>query len=250
MDINQIPDIRNTPVLTSGNVLSDGLTLNNDNSSIRQDFIQDAVYCSSSPNIPQSSCPEGDTVVRSATIANTESDLFKTDSSLNDVLTDINNGRVSDIRVSKPSVLDNQLPENVIINSDNRENAVKGIIDQTALSNYFFSRDNTDIIQDTIRYNVHKNTQQIISKQSENELYIIMRAVLLQYGNFSSGAQELVYEIKKLNKIVVDYSVEEVSSNVKQYIQYIQDLNTLPTPISFPQSTREYNYTYNISNIL
>ena len=77
-----------------------------------------------------------------------------------------------------------------------------------------------------------------------------MRAVLLQYGNFRSGAQELVYEIKKLNKIVVDYCVEEVSSNVKQYIQYIQDLNTLPTPISFPQSTREYNYTYNISNIL
>ena len=43
--------------------------------------------------------------------------------------------------VFKPTILDNQTPDNVIIDADNAENSVKGIIEQTALSNYFFSQD-------------------------------------------------------------------------------------------------------------
>ena len=47
-------------------------------------------------------------------------------------------------------------------------------------------KDNINIIQDTIRYRVYSNTQQTISRQSENELAIIMRSILLQFGNFKN----------------------------------------------------------------
>lgn len=226
---NMNTDVRTVPVISASDSLADGLIASSGLSSTTGDFIQD---------------------IDGGTIANSDYDIFKTQKDLDDVLSDINNGRVSDINVMKPTVLDNQLPENVIINSDNAENSVKGIIEQTALSNYFFSQDNINIIQDTIRYRVYSNTQQTISRQSENELFIIMRSILLQFGNFRSGANTLADELRKLNKIVVDFCVEEVSSNVLQYVQYIKDLGQLPTPIDFPVASREFNYTYDISNLM
>ena len=137
-----------------------------------------------------------------------------------------------------------------MIQKDNQANSVKGIVEESALSTYFFSKMNTDILHDTIRYRVYQDTNNVISKQSENELFIVMRSVLLQYGNFRSGYQELKDEILKLNKLVVDYCTKFVSANVLQHTQYVQELERLPIPISFPESTREFNYTYDISNIL
>ena len=43
---------------------------------------------------------------------------------------------------------------------------------------------NIDGLQKSIRYSVNKKTGEIISKQSNNSLYIIMRSILLQYANF------------------------------------------------------------------
>ena len=77
-----------------------------------------------------------------------------------------------------------------------------------------------------------------------------MRSILLQYGNFRSGYDELKNEIIDLNEKVVDYCTEYVSSQVKQHTQYVNELERLPTPIDFPTSSREFNYTYDISNLL
>ena len=77
-----------------------------------------------------------------------------------------------------------------------------------------------------------------------------MRSILLQYGNFRSGFQELKDEIVKLNQLVVDYCAEFVSANVLQHTKYVQELERLPQPINFPESTRDFNYTYDISNLL
>ena len=109
---------------------------------------------------------------------------------------------------------------------------------------------NTNIIHDTIRYRVYNNTGNVVSRQSENELFIIMRSILLQYGNFRSGYDELKNEIIDLNKKVVDYCTEYVSSQASQHMQYVNELERLPTPINFPESSREFNYTYDISNLL
>ena len=40
-----------------------------------------------------------------------------------------------------------------------------------------------EVIQSTIRYNIYKDTQQIIDRQSPTELSVVMRSIFLQYGN-------------------------------------------------------------------
>jgi hypothetical protein len=181
-------------------------------------------------------------------IAN-ENDIFK-QFDLDDVVTSVNNGRVKDAMKVAENAVSQDIFNDVVIERDNQENSVKGIVEETALSNYFFSKMNTNIIHDTIRYNVYKNTGNVVSRQSENELFIIMRSILLQFGNFRSGYDELKNEIINLNKRVVDYCTEYVSSQASQHMQYVNELEKLPTPINFPSSTREFNYTYDISNLL
>ena len=110
---------------------------------------------------------------------------------------------------------------------------------------------NYDIIQQTIRYNVYNETDKVISDQSKNELYIIMRSIMLQYGNFGVSIDNLSEEIKKLNKQVVDYSSKNITSNVIQYLGYIKDIEKLAVPMDRPAyEGRPKNASYDISNLL
>ena len=169
------------------------------------------------------------------------------DTTLNKRLESINNGRVGDIDiVSRPINTDGD----IVIKKDDQESSIKGILETTALSENFFSEMNVDIIQKVIRYNVNKGTGQIISNQSKESLYIIMRSILLQYGNFRVSTENLVEELKSLNQKVIDYCVENISTNVFQYIDYVKELGNLPTPMDRPVYHNKQNYTYDISNLL
>ena len=168
--------------------------------------------------------------------------------SLNTMLGDVNNGRLSDIKV----VQDISVPENtdIVIKKDNNDTSIKGILEQNSINDIFFSEMNSKVIQDTIRYKVHRNTQQVISEQSSNDLYIIMRSIMLQFANFRTGVDNIADEIKRLNEKVVEYSVENISSNVKQHMGYIDDLSKLPIPMDMPVYHNKRNFTYDISNLL
>ena len=166
-----------------------------------------------------------------------------------DTMTDsINNGRLGSINV----IQDESIPMNtdIIINKDNAVTSVMGTLESTSLNEIFFSDMNSKVIQDTIRYKVHQNTDQVISEQSSNDLYIIMRSIMLQFANFRVGIDDIVGEIKGLNERVVEYAVGNISSNVKQHKGYIDDLSKLPVPMDMPASMDQKNYTYDISNLL
>ena len=160
----------------------------------------------------------------------------------------VNNGRVADIRVRNNDFINSG--SGVVINKNNRETAVKGIIEETALSDIFFSDMNMDAIQKSIRYKVHGHTNKIINKQSEETLFIIMRSIMLQYANFKISSEKLIDEIRGLNQRVIDYSSENISSNVQQYMGYLNDIEKLPTPIDRPSYQNKDNFTYDISNLL
>ena len=158
-----------------------------------------------------------------------------------------NNGRVPDVSMVENIVKTRE--GDVLIRNDNRETGVKGIVEETVLSDTFFSEMNTKVIQDTIRYHVYKKTNFVVEYQSPQELFIIMRSILLQHANFKIGQKELIQEIKKLNKLVVDYSEKEVSSNVTQYQGYLNDIQTLPIPLDRPSfDPATGNSTYDMSN--
>ena len=174
-------------------------------------------------------------------------DEFKT-KTMDQILGEINNGRVADINIFDNVTKDTR--KDVIMSQNNAESSVKGLVEETALSKYFFSNENIDALQQTIRYRVYQKTNEVVDYQSSNELYIIMRSVLLQHGNFRVSAKDLLQEVLQLNKRVEVYAVNEVASNVVQYKGYMKDVEKLPIPIDRPDfiDHRSRNKTYDLSN--
>ena len=196
-----------------------------------------------------------------------ETELLSGPNALNNFIESMNNGRVSDItmvenvhKITNDSTSTDYFTENSLqvasgltrtFRPDNQVTAVKGLVEESALSNYFFSPENTKVIQDTLRFKIYQNTQYVIDYQSPEELYIVMRSILLQHANFKVSTNDIITEIQALNKIVIDYCVGEVTSNVLQYKGYLDDLERLPTPIDRPMySERSNNNTYDISNFI
>ncbi len=166
---------------------------------------------------------------------------------LDSILEHMNNGRVPDIDIfSQVDVKKND----IIMNLDNQETSVKGIIEETALTKYFFSEENIELLQKALQSRVYKNTGEIISYQSSKELYIVMRSIMLQHANFKVSGSELVIEIQKLNRLVLNYCDKEVTSNVLQYKGYLKDIQKLPQPIDRPSynESGSRNRTYDLSN--
>ena len=161
-------------------------------------------------------------------------DIGDTNNAMDDLLKSdkFNNGRVPDVSMVENLV--KTAAGDILIRNDNQQTGVKGIIEETVLSDTFFSEKNTKAVQDTIRYGVYKVTNLVIGYQSSQELYIIMRSILLQNANFKITQEKLVDEVRKLNKLVVDYSVKKVVSNVQQFQGYIKDIEKMPSPMDRP----------------
>ena len=175
-------------------------------------------------------------------------DIFQS-GTMDDALMMVNNGRLADVNLVDGNVMQG-VGQDIVISKDNQNTGVKGIVEESSLSDYFFSGMNTKVIQDTIRYRVFKETDKVISEQDSNALYIVMRSILLQFGNFRTDVSDLAEEIRKLNAKVVSYCVEEVASNTRQHVMYLDELTRLPQPIDRPSYMGRDSYTYDISNLL
>ena len=102
---------------------------------------------------------------------------------------------------------------------------LKGVQMDTPLSQGFFSKININSLQTTIRYQVWLNTnkQHVIGYQNENELKVIMRSIFLQ--NSLNQPTNLVQQISDLNKLVIDFSVNAIITQIQQYISYNEHIS-------------------------
>ncbi len=96
----------------------------------------------------------------------------------------------------------------------------------------FFSRVNTDALQDGIRYRVFQETggEYVIGRQSDVELGLIMRSIYLQYGRNDEGGGTLS-QVRDLNQRVLDYCVPLVTQELSMYMRYRQDVAQMPVPM-------------------
>lgn len=115
-------------------------------------------------------------------------------------------------------------------NSFHKE-AIRNIHISNPISSIFFSQQNIDALQEAIRYQVFlaTNKEHIIDKQSETELFIIMRGVYLQNAKHKSYG--LLDQIKELNQLVIDYCVPKITNEIAIYMHYKQDIQKLPVPM-------------------
>jgi hypothetical protein len=182
------------------------------------------------------------------------------DDPLIDMIDVTNNGRVHDAS----TLVDDTLPTDQslqgiqggpttgrIMVHDDVDTSVKGIIDSNPVNRVLFSEMNQKLLQDAIRYGVYKRTERTIGYQSHEELAIVTRSIMLQYANFQTSKEAFVEEIRRLNTKILVYCIENISSNVLQKVQYLKDLEHLPTPIDRPAFVdRPKNFSYDISNLL
>jgi len=144
-----------------------------------------------------------------------------------------NNGRV-DIRSPDTSnlfALYDKIPANQCVTF---RNATEGLWDETTLSRAFFSQENIQILQNGIRAGVYKrsNGQYVIGPQDCDSLKIVMRSVYLQYS--ANQPLHVTQQIEELNKIVLNYCIQQVYGEAQGYLKYIDDASTLVVPIAPP----------------
>ena len=185
-------------------------------------------------------------------------DQEQTPSILNTILDEnlwANNGLLGDIRnTTYPenyyNILDyKNSPDTKTLKNCNTQDSVKGILDETLLSNTFFSVDNIQNIQNMIRYYFFQEKNEIISEQSNNELLIIMRGIYLKYSNSAANTiDEIKSEVLELNNIVIEFSLKQIYINYDNWNKHIEDLEKLPEPIDLPKAPERNNYTHDTTN--
>lgn len=145
----------------------------------------------------------------------------------------VNNGRIN-IKSPNTSALFqmyDKIPANQCVTF---RNATEGLWDQTNLSQAFFSQQNIQIIQNGIRAGVFQrsNGQYTIGNQDCDALKIIMRSVFLQHS--ANQPSNITKQIEELNKIVLNYCIQQIYSEAQGYMKYVDDVSTLVVPIAHP----------------
>ena len=129
-----------------------------------------------------------------------------------------NNGLFPDI-YKRDDNLDQVMVNNDIILTPGRtvhcaDDILSGVLEETLLSKYFFSDDNINNIQKLIRYEFHKEKNDLIDNQSNIILLTIMRGIFLKYSNSVDRTLEKIkIQIQRLNGLVVQYSLGKIFSN-------------------------------------
>jgi hypothetical protein len=113
-------------------------------------------------------------------------------------------------------------------------NPTEGLWDETYLSKAFFSQENIQMLQNGIRSGVYErsNGQYLIAPQDCDSLKIIMRSIYLQYS--ANQPFNVTQQIEELNKIVLNYCIQQVYGEAQGYLKYIDDASTLVVPIAHP----------------
>jgi hypothetical protein len=144
-----------------------------------------------------------------------------------------NNGRVN-IKSPNTSALFEMYDKIPANQCTTFRNATEGLWNQTPLSQAFFSQQNIQIIQNGIRAGVYhrSNGQYIIAPQDCDSLKIIMRSVFLQYA--ANQPLNIPQQIEELNKMVLNYCIQQVYSEAQGYMKYVDDVSTLVVPIAHP----------------
>ena len=145
----------------------------------------------------------------------------------------VNNGRIN-IKSPNTSALFqmyDKIPANQCVTF---RNATEGLWNETPLSRAFFSQENIQIIQNGIRAGVYNrsNGQYIVGPQDCDSIKIIMRSVFLQYS--ANQPFNIPQQIEELNKIVLNYCIQQVYSEAQGYMKYVDDASTLVIPIAHP----------------
>jgi len=120
---------------------------------------------------------------------------------------------------------------------ENQVDMLRGNWEGNELSTIYFSSKNVDAIQNAIRADVYRRSgdkQWVIDPQSADELLMIMRGLFYQYAK--NLPNDIAGQVAELNKLVIDWVVPKVMSEIQHYQFYLNDISHMPVPLQQPQS--------------
>ena len=131
--------------------------------------------------------------------------------------------------------------------------AVKGIVEQTPLSNIFFSERNVDYIDSKVRYKIKSLTNKIIDSIKSPELLSIMRELFLEnkYISGNNTIEEIQNNLEKLNNYVIVKAANKTIAGINEYTNYISDINQVGFNINDrPEWAGKVQKTFDISSTI
>jgi len=106
------------------------------------------------------------------------------------------------------------------------------------LGNAFFSLQNMNSIQNSIRSSIKEETGLNIDRQNDDDLATIMRFIYIT-NSFNPGA-DVQSQVMLMNKLTKDKALEQVRSGLAERIGYLRDIAEPIYPNPLPVSTTTY----------
>jgi hypothetical protein len=99
-------------------------------------------------------------------------------------------------------------------------------ITNTPLSEMFFGEENLKKLQKQIKREVYNRSDKkikLLTDQDPEDLIISMRAVFFDHGK--NLPNDVIHQVKILNKRLITYIITDLMTNVIQYVYYLRDIN-------------------------
>jgi len=125
----------------------------------------------------------------------------------------------------------------------NYQNVLVGNFERSKLSDSYFSKNNIELIQNSIRKGVYDKSNQriLIDKQSEDQVVLVMRSMYLQYSkNLDINIPK---QIEELNSHVLNYCIPSVYNEAVSYLKYKEDASSMHKPMQHPIYSNKTNKT-------
>ena len=125
----------------------------------------------------------------------------------------------------------------------NYQTVLVGTFERSQLSEKYFSKNNIDLIQNSIRKGVYDKSKQriLIDKQPEDQIVLVMRSMYLQYSkNLDINISK---QIEELNNHVLNYCITSVYNEAVAYLKYKEDASSMHKPMQHPIYSNKTNKT-------
>jgi hypothetical protein len=105
--------------------------------------------------------------------------------------------------------------------------------EMSTIGRIFMSSTNVDALQDAIRYRVYveSGNDYIIGRQSDAELGIIMRSIILQHGRNDETEASPLPQVRELNRLVLEFCVPRIVREIDGWMQYRRDASQTYIPM-------------------
>jgi hypothetical protein len=109
---------------------------------------------------------------------------------------------------------------------------------ETPLNSLFFSQENVDVIQKTLRHKFKGESGLSIDRQDGRDLFALMRAVFIMYEQ--NPYDNTIEQVKNINEVVVNKALDQIRTNVSQFMTYVRDMDQPIMPLATPENTSVY----------